>query len=491
MPSAGALASSALESAVLEANAVALGVPVDTLMENAGRAVAEEVAARIPAPPQRIVVLAGIGNNGGDGTAAAFYLDQWGYAPEVWLLKTPSEIRSPAARRCFDRIVPKVHPRIGVPSADELRGASILVDAMLGSGQSEELRAPYREAAEAVAASGVPVLAVDVPTGVGSASGIRPKWTVALTRAHPAVAPESFGELRVRDIGIPVAARERTGPGEFLLYPSHSPSEPRGRSARVVVVGGGPYTGAVALTGTACLRSGVERVTLVTPSPAAEAIAALSPDLVVHAVGQGAFAPTDVPRLLEILRPLRTEALVIGMGAGDSPATVTALGMFLDEVGAKYPLVVDADGLRALKPQPHRPHPLIATPNAGEYHRVFGGSADEDLAQTMARARDWGCTLLVKGAEDRITDGTEGFRNGHHHPAATVSGMGDVLGGVVGGLLAQGLSPLRAARLGAYWTGEAGHLTAATRGYGLVASDVVAELPTALVAGVRRVRELG
>src|SRR5579863_9380431 len=145
---------SPMEMAVMEANAVALGVSVDSLMENAGRALAEECARRIPAAPQRVVILAGPGNNGGDGTCAAHYLAQWGYHPEVWLVRPPAEIRSPAARRCYDRIAAEMRVRVGIPKADDLEGVPLILDALLGSGQAGDLRSPYREAVDMARASG-------------------------------------------------------------------------------------------------------------------------------------------------------------------------------------------------------------------------------------------------------------------------------------------------------------------------------------------------
>jgi ADP-dependent NAD(P)H-hydrate dehydratase / NAD(P)H-hydrate epimerase len=178
------------------------------------------------------------------------------------------------------------------------------------------------------------------------------------------------------------------------------------------------------------------------------------------------------------------------MGGGDAPETVTLLESVLAAIPSGVPVLVDADGLRALGPAGPRPWKGVVTPNAGEYQRVFGGAPGDLGSEVAERSRQYGVTFLVKGEVDVISDGTESFLNRRHHPAATVGGVGDVLSGVVGSLLAQGLRPVDAARLGAYWVGDAGARAAESGGFGILATDVLARLPESLVEGIRRVRAL-
>ncbi len=484
-----------LEMAVAEENAVALGVSIDALMENAGRAVAEEAARRVPAPPARIGILVGLGNNGGDAMAAGYYLSQWGYQPEAWLLRPAAEIRTRAARRCYERIERRgmVHPR--PPRPEELAGLALVIDGLLGTGQTGPLRPPYREVVALVKASGAPILSIDVPTGISSPDGLHPRWTVALTAPKEGMDPANSGEIIVRDIGIPADAWLRTGPGEFHFLPRDRATQERGRSARVIVIGGGPYAGAPALAGLAALRSGAERATVLTPAGAALAVQSFSPNLVVRGFGAAHFAPTDLAGLLEFIQSAPPRAIVVGMGAGREPETLEALGTLVDRVLGTVPLVVDADALAALVARRSidgsRPAPiLVATPNAGEYRHYFDGPPDAALSDRIEHARrtahERRIVLLVKGDPDILTDGERTFQNYHHHPASTVSGVGDVLGGVLVSLLAQGLSPLHATRLASYWVGEAGLRAAAREGFGMVATDVLDELPHALVGGLSR-----
>jgi NAD(P)H-hydrate epimerase len=307
--------------------------------------------------------------------------------------------------------------------------------------------------------------------------------------------PGNSGEIIVRDIGIPADAWLRTGPGEFHFVPRDRAVQERGRSARVIVIGGGPYAGAPALTGLAALRSGAERATVLTPTGAALAVQSFSPNLVVRGVGAAHFAPMDVPGLLDLVHSAPPKAIVVGMGAGHEPETVEALGTVLEGLLGTVPLVVDADALGALvarrPPDGSRPAPIvIATPNAGEYRHYFEGPAEAALSDRIEHVRrtaqERRIVLLVKGDPDILTDGERTFQNYHHHPASTVSGVGDVLGGVLVSLLAQGVSALHATRLASYWVGEAGIRAAARAGFGLVATDVIDELPHALVGGLAR-----
>ncbi|HXQ94676.1 MAG TPA: NAD(P)H-hydrate dehydratase [Thermoplasmata archaeon] len=477
-----------LEMAIAERNAVALGVSVQQLMENAGRVVAEAVMARVSDPAGRIVVLAGAGNNGGDGTAAVHYLRAAGRAPELWMVAGAAAIRSIAARRAFERVagLPGVHE--GVPTTADLVGAAVAVDAMLGTGQSGELREPYRSAVTAIRNAHVPVLAVDLPTGFDGPDRLPVEATVTLSASKVGLDRSSGGEITVRPIGIPDAAFDRTGPGEYLAYPRPTT---RGRRARVAIVGGGPFTGAPALAGLAALRSGAERATIYAPRPAAEAIRALTPDLVVVASGTERLRLADLPALLASLRSSRVGAVVVGMGLGRDPETLLAVRSLLTELAGLVPLVVDADALDAL---PDRlpaaaSAPVVVTPNEGEFARVFAptsvGLPASPTAAVEAVARARGCTVVRKGAEDVVASPERTVISGPHSPSMNVGGSGDVLGGVIGRLLAEPLPGFAAARLATHWVGDAGRLAAAERGDGLLATDLLEALPVALREGLR------
>ena len=482
------------EMEVVEANAGALGVSVESLMERAGRAVAEEAMRHLPPAPARVAVVAGTGNKGGDGAGAAHHLLEWGYQPEFWIVRSPAQIRSHAARRAFERIERRLPVHTSLPRPEELARFPLVIDALLGTGQSGALRSPYQEAVVAITASRVPVLSIDLPTGTHDPAGLRPSWTVTFTGPKAEMDPASAGEVHVVDIGIPPAAWTETGPGEFLFFPTAQLDE-GGRRGRVAIVGGGPYAGAPGLAALAALRAGAERATVLAPGGAAELVQSFSPNLVVHPFGRDRFTPNDVGPLLRFLDQAPAQAVVLGMGAGSDPTTIEAMGQLERALAGHVPLVVDADALRALPSALSREPPavpVVATPNFGEFIRDFGGApgaAPADRRQhAVAEAARLGLTLVAKGHPDIVSDGVVAVENHHHSPYQTVGGVGDVLGGVLGSLLAQGLPGLHAGRLATYWVGEAGVRAAGARGPGLVATDVIEELPATLVVGLSRVR---
>ena len=485
---------SAEEMAVVETNAVERGVSLDALMERAGRVIAEEATAHLPPPPARVGIVAGSGNNGGDATCAAHYLADAGFRPEVWIVRPPARIGSPAARRCFARIERRLPIHVGVPTAAALADFPLLVDGLLGSGQAGALREPYRAAVQAMADSHIPVLSIDLPTGARDPAGLHPTWTVALTAPKSEMDPSTAGVVTVRDIGIPPAAWFETGPGEFRFFPS-ARLEREGRRARVIVVGGGPYAGAPALAALAALRSGAERATIVAPGDIAAGVQAFSPNLVVQPVGGRRFVPADVPAVIAFVDAAHPQAVVLGMGAGAAPETVEAMGLLLRAWAGRRPLVVDADALRAIGDglAPGRgAAPVVLTPNSGEYRRAFAPAPDAEpearRTHAAATAERLGVTIVAKGETDLISDGAGTVENRHHAPVQTVAGAGDVLGGVLGHLLAEGLDGVAAARLATYWVGEAGLRVGGRTGAGLLATDLIDELPHALVAGLARLR---
>ena len=489
----GSVPWSAREVAAYEANAVALGVSLDQLMENAGRVIAEEAGRHLPAPPSPVAIVAGSGNNGGDGTAAAFYLGQWGHSPEIWLLRSPSEIRTPMARSRFDRIGSKYRTHIGIPSPSDLRQFPLIIDALLGTGQGGPLRSPYLETAEAMAESKVPVLSIDVPSGLGDPKGVRPRWTVALQALKEGMDTADSGEVVVRDVGIPSEAHTRTGPGEFLFFPT--PSSVRGRNGRVAVIGGGPFSGAPALAALSALRSGAERAVVIAPEPAATHIQSFAPDLIVRAAGRDRFERGDAAQVEAILVDQRVTSVAVGMGAGRDAETVAFFHGALPGFAAHGPVVVDADALPALTVATEKPAlgpgRVIATPNRPELSHVFGivpsGAFEDQLEVVRAAAAEHHVTIVAKGEVDLLSDGQRVAANQTHHVAGTVGGAGDVLSGCLTALLGAGASTWEAARLGTYWVGSASARVFDRKSYGLTASDMAHELGETLADGLRRV----
>jgi NAD(P)H-hydrate epimerase len=493
---------SLVDVAIMEANAVAHGVTIDTLMDHAGRVVAEEALKHLPAPPAKVAILCGRGNNGGDGMAAAFYLRAKGYVPEVWMLHPPQDIKSRPSRRRWEMIsdLPGIHT--GSPGPSDLSEFPLVIDAMLGTGGKGELKEPFRTAVLSLKEAHVPVLSVDLPTGLGTSTPAQATWTVALEVLKEGMEAAEVGTVTVRSIGFPPEALDETGPGEFRLFPRPVRGTSKGDSGRLAVIGGGPYTGAPALAALSALNAGCDMVFVIAPEPAATVIRTYSPNLIVRSVGKdGAFAASDVDALLRAVEMIHPDALLIGNGVGREAGTLQALSRVVEKNVTQLPIVLDADGTRLAAMREE--HPLygqfhdrvLLTPNRRELYRIVGheitGRTRERREQLTELARGLGVSILLKGEVDIMTDGYDSRENKTHHPAMVVGGAGDVLSGLAASLMARHLSGFLAARLATYWLGAASLSLFESRSYGMTATDLMQELPSTLSRGLRGVSDSG
>ncbi|WP_049982151.1 bifunctional ADP-dependent NAD(P)H-hydrate dehydratase/NAD(P)H-hydrate epimerase [Halorubrum sp. BV1] len=487
--------------AAVDANAAALGVPRKQLMESSGNAVAREVRA-VADPGATVVLCCGRGNNGGDAFVAARFLSA--YDVTVALLGRPESIRTDIARENWAALAECEIPAETVTDSTDLAlgDPDVVVDAMLGSGVTGALREPERSAARSINASDATVVAVDVPSGIdadtgdptGAADTGDPAGTGAggPTEADDAVAVEADrvvtfhdrkpgldavdAAVTVADIGIPAAAERFTGPGD-LFGIGRDPASHKGDNGEVLVVGGGPYTGAPSLTARAALRAGADLVRVACPETVAREIQGFSADLIVRDLPGDRIGPNHLDRVRDMAA--ENDVVVLGPGLGDGDGTADFVRGFLDEYDGRA--VVDADALRVV-PEVDTDADLICTPHQGELVGMGGETADDpdergDLARSFAT--EIGHTLLVKGAYDVITDGDDVRLNRTGNPGMTVGGTGDVLAGAVGALAAQ-TDAFDAAAAGAYVTGTAGDLVADEVGYGLVATDLLDRLPEAM-----------
>ncbi|ESS03578.1 MAG: carbohydrate kinase, YjeF related protein [uncultured archaeon A07HR67] len=497
--------------AAVDANAAALGVPRKQLMESSGNAVARTVRS-VTDPGDEVAFVCGRGNNGGDGFVAARFLSD--RAVTVYLLGRPESIGTQIARENWTALRAAEIPTVVVADAADLDLGSpdVVVDAMLGTGVSGALREPERTAAARVTelgtvvegtadtagaadTAGTTVIAVDVPSGIDADTGERTGGPES-----PAVAADrvvTFHDTKpgldrvdaavtVADIGIPTAAERFTGPGDLLGFGRDADSH-KGENGEVLVVGGGPYAGAPALSARAALRAGADLVRVACPAGVATEIQGFSADLIVHGVPGETLAPVHLDRLLDLAAT--QDVVVIGPGLGDADETAELVRRFLARVDGR--VVVDADALRVV-PGVDTDAELICTPHQGEL-REMGGETASDPGERGDRVRsfaaDLGHTLLVKGAVDVIAGRASGVGgsddeptvrlNRSGNPGMTVGGTGDVLAGTVGALAAR-TGPFEAAAAGAYVNGLAGDAAADAHGHGLVATDLIDRLSQAL-----------
>lgn len=469
-----------IDQAVLDENAAALGVPRKQLMESSGNAVARVVRDEAD-PGDHVAIVAGRGNNGGDGFVAARFLSA--YDVTVHLLGRSETITTEIARENWDALqrcdadVREVRDSTALALDDP----DVVVDAMLGTGVTGALREPEATAAERIDESGATVVAVDVPSGVdadtGTAAGgaVDADHVVTFHETKPGLT-DLDATVTVADIGIPAAAELFVERGDLLRLSRDSQSH-KGDHGEVLVVGGGPYTGAPALAAQAAFRAGTDLVRVACPSAVAREVQSFEEGLILRPFSGEMLELRHVDQLLDLA--VGHDAVVFGPGLGNAEGTLTAVKRFLEEYDGRA--VIDADALQVV-PDANTDATLLCTPHQGEL-RAMGGTTDDDWRErrdlVAEFAADLGHTLLVKGAWDVVADGETSRVNRTGNPGMTVGGTGDVLAGAAGALLAT-QEPIDAAAIAAYANGRAGDLVVDERGYGLVASDLLDALPTVL-----------
>jgi NAD(P)H-hydrate epimerase len=470
--------------------AVAAGVASLTLMENAGAAVAAE-AARMLNPGGRVVVLCGPGNNGGDGFVAARHLADGGFRVDLALLGPRDALKGDAAamaRKWSGLVEP-----LAFASLD---GAQLIIDALFGAGLARELEGTAASTVDAVNTINTPVLAVDVPSGLdgstGQASGpvIRADRTVTFFRRKPGhvLLPgrELCGTIRVASIGIPNTVLDEIHPKTWLNAPGLWLPEfrwPRAgghkynRGHAVVVSGTAAHTGAARMGARAALRVGAGLVTMASPLES----------LIINAVHLTAIMLMpyeDADGLFGILADRRKNAVLLGpaLGVGDETREMVSAVL-----GTGAAVVIDADGITSFADGPdalfaaidaHPERPVVLTPHEGEFERLFPDlSQGCKLERARAAAKRSGAVVVLKGADTVVAaPGGRASINQDAPPWLATAGAGDVLGGLVVGLLAQGMPAFEAASAAVWLHGAA----AEAFGPGLIAEDLPERLPEVL-----------
>jgi len=466
--------------AAVDANTAALGVSQKQLMESAGNAVAREVR-EVADPDARVVVVAGTGNNGGDALVAARFLDE--YDVTVFLLGRAETITTDVARENWDALeAAELDAREVADSTGlDLPDADVVIDAMLGTGVTGALREPAATGARAINDADGTVVAVDVPSGVDADTGDAPGVAVEADRVvtfhdtKPGLADLGV-DVTVADIGIPKAAETFVGPGD-LLHLDRDPESHKGDHGEVLVIGGGPYTGAPALAAQSAYRSGADLVRVACPESVADAVASFDENVITRAIPGDRIRPGHVNRLVDLAET--HDAVVIGPGLGDADGTLAAVESFLESFDGRA--VVDADALAVVR-EVDTDATLICTPHRGEL-RGMGGHAPDDWGERAdaveAFAAELGHTLLVKAPYDVISDGERTRVNRTGNPGMTVGGTGDVLAGATGALACTH-DPITAAAVAAYATGAAGDAVVDRDGYGILPSDLLPALRSVL-----------
>jgi NAD(P)H-hydrate epimerase len=478
------------QTAAADAATMAAGTPTRDLMEAAGGAVAVAVRERYQGRP--VVVLCGPGNNGGDGFVAARRLHAAGWAVRLALLGARDSLKGDAAAAAGQWTGP-----VEALSADLLEGHPLVIDALFGAGLSRPVKGPAAQILARANALGLPLVAVDVPSGLHGDTGevlgsaAKAELTVTFFRAKPGhyslEGRRLCGVIVIADIGIRPSVLGEIGPtlwkNEPPLWSSlvghHDLADHKYKRGHLTILGGAEATGAARLAALAARRAGAGLVTIAAPRAALPIYRAAEPgNLVTECDGDDAFG--------RLLADERRNAVLIGPGSGHGVRTRNAV---LSALEARRLVVLDADALTIFADRPDTlfravAGPVLMTPHAGEFRRLFAdlGDMPSKVARARAAARRSGATILLKGPDTVIAspDG-RAVINFHAPSALATAGAGDVLSGIAAGLMARGLAPLAAGSAAAWIHGESGYRFGKP---GLIAEDLVDCLPEALEAAI-------
>ncbi|MGM0414909.1 MAG: NAD(P)H-hydrate dehydratase [Bacillota bacterium] len=507
----------ASEMAAVDKEAIDLGYPEIILMETAGRSIAREIdALDILNDRSEIKFIIGGGNNGGDGLVAARYLKEWGYKNlKIFLLKPGDELKginrdNYNTCRLKDIEMEVINPENLAAYREIFSRADILIDGILGTGITGEVRGLAADIIKLINEIPVNLLAIDMPSGLSldfnSETVVKADLTVTLAnlKVAQAIYPGRYycGEIIIADIGMPTKAYQKIRPEFFMLsnleaarfLPYRSEVGHKGTFGRVLIIGGSAgMAGSVSLAGEAALKMGAGMVSIALPSVIAKDVNSHSREIITESLPEhnGKISLEAVDKIIDISRNM--DLVILGPGLGQGADIVKLVDKILKELD--LPVILDADGINAirdLKQLDKDENRILLTPHPGEMAGLYDVSIPEILENRFGYIKDFvertGQTIILKGADSLIglPEG-EIFINPTGNDGMATAGSGDVLAGIAGGLIAQGLDPERAGILAPFIHGRAGDLAAeASNEFSIIAGDLIAYLADSINSLTKR-----
>ena len=461
-----------------------LGMPSVVLMENAGRSTYRLAKERYFSGKERVTIFCGRGNNGGDGFVIGRYALRDGFQTRAFLLCKASDLKGDAALNMgvYKSIGGEVFECADKPKRirDGIRDSDIIIDAIFGTGLSKPVSGIEKAVIEEINASGKPVIAVDIPSGIdgktGHPLGTAIRATHTFTYGYPKIGqilqPGAYhtGKLTVIDISIPSLIEEKLGfdgrviEGAMIrgFLKERLPWDHKGTFGHVAVIAGSPgKTGAACMTSQAALKIGAGLVTLLIPASLNSIVASKLTEVMTYPVkdkGTGYFCLSAYKEIADFVSD--KDVIVVGPGLSQEPDTTMLVRELYQNVNK--PFVIDADGINAFQGQTNiikgSGREAVFTPHPGELSRLMGVTPneinDDRIGAALRFVRHTGANLILKGARTVIvSDKEELFINPTGNPALAKGGSGDILTGFVGGILSQGYAPIEASIIGAYLHG--------------------------------------
>lgn len=430
------------------------------LMYNAGKALSEAISDEY-GDGNRILIVCGSGNNGGDGIVAAELLREKNdvvlcVVRGIESMKTSESRR--AANKYSGRIIDTYDLEIEIGRSD------IIIDAMFGSGISGEPREPYKEIINSINNSGKHVVSVDVPSGMNTAIPVKPDLTVTFTDIKDGMTGENSGNILVKDIGIPEKVFSHNGPGDFVYYSLPKPESHKGMNGTVALVSGWTFYGSAIIAARGAIKAGADLVRLYSTQVNSGILSSYSPDIIVRNV--------DTIDYGEEIRG--SDTIVIGPGLGRDQEIS---GIIKSLKGYGGTIVLDAEGLSILEPlKTSCPDAsFILTPHKQEFRRISG--EDASLEGVVRFARKNSCTVLLKGQKDIITDGKSVRYTEGGNARMTMGGTGDLLAGVTGAISTRVDTAFHSACLASFINKYAGSMAFKQKAYWYDINDMIEKVP--------------
>jgi NAD(P)H-hydrate epimerase len=490
-----------------------IGIPGLELMEKAGEGTAEYAKALLGGHvrAKRVMIFCGKGNNGGDGSVIGRYLHTWGASVELYLFGTTGDIKGDALtnyKQVAELNLPVVE-LLSEESIPDMAGKDMLIDAIFGTGIEGDIRGIIASCIERMNSSGVPILAVDAPSGLncdtGEISSPCVNAAATATMALPKIGQFLYpgrghvGKLIIVDIGVPQDLIEQADVSTFLIdeeyvratLPRRELTAHKGACGKLFILAGSRgYTGAACMAAESSIRSGVGLCFLGIPSSLNEICEIKLTEVMTRPLPELKKRKCLALRGKgEIRKHLRTAtASIIGPGLGLHHETKELIRRIVSEI--ELPTLIDADGLNAFEGAAddfsNCKAPLVITPHPGELSRLLSIDTDDIVSDRMSFARTaadrFKCVVLLKGAPTFVSEPSgRVYVNPTGNAGMATGGTGDVLSGIIGALLAQGLAPLEAACCGAYIHGLAADIAEEVTGQmAMIPTDIISQLPEAL-----------
>ncbi|MEM2906470.1 MAG: NAD(P)H-hydrate dehydratase [Candidatus Odinarchaeota archaeon] len=489
----------------LELNSAYIGLNPLILMENAGRGAYEEIKKRYNPDNHKFIVFCGTGNNGGDGFVISRQLSSHNIV-DVVLLGHPDKISRPEAKINWD-IIERLYQRIRthiVLFKEDLnkitqlvKEADVIIDAILGTGIKGSLREPLKTAIRMINESEAKKISIDIPSGMDPESGetagisVKPDLTITFHKAKKGFIGNEkvLGELVITPISIPAEVEQVIGPGDVITVLKKKNIESRkGDFGKLLVIGGSDkYHGAPIFSAMAAIRAGVDLVIIAAPEAIANTIRSYTPNFIVRGYPGKYLTAESLKHFPDLIN--WADAVVLGPGLGVEAETKEAvIKLFKLIKDANKPLVVDADAIKVLA-ENHAilaGSPTVTTPHRGEFKLLTGIEIKDSvdivnmIEKILSKISEFNITFIVKGAVDLVANKDSFKLDLLGNPGMTVGGIGDVLTGVLGCLLSQGVKPFQAACAAIFITGLSGNLIAGKKGYHFTASEMIEYIPSAI-----------